>query len=96
MTFAELLSLHPWRPIPGCPGRFVLPGRSDVTPQDLLGQPAKVNAQRSSKASDEVLVTRFPDGGGLISYRHADGSFCHTLNDAEGFSRKLAQLELQM
>ena len=96
MTFAALLSRHPWRPIPGCAGRFVLPGRSDMTPQDLLGQPAKVTAHRSPQAPDEVLVTRFPDGGGLISYRHADRSFCHTLNDAEGFRRKLAQLALKM
>jgi 2-polyprenyl-3-methyl-5-hydroxy-6-metoxy-1,4-benzoquinol methylase len=36
------------------------------------------------------------DGGGLISYRHADGRFVHTLNTPEGFGRKLDQLGIRL
>jgi len=38
-----------------------------------------------------VLVASFA-GGGLISYRHANGRFTHTLNTPEGLARKLLQL----
>jgi hypothetical protein len=51
---------------------------------------AKVAAAR-----DEVHVGRVP-GGGLISYRQADGTFVHTLNTEEGLARKLADLGLDL
>jgi hypothetical protein len=95
MTFDELFSRYEWRAIPGCPGRYVL--RPGGAPRDLpieaLASGAAIVERRSPKARDAVLAAALP-GGGLISYRRADGSFCHTLNTPEGFLRKLAQLGL--
>jgi len=34
--------------------------------------------------------------GGLISYKRRDGTFLHTLNTAEGFARKLADLGIEL
>lgn len=33
--------------------------------------------------------------GGLLSYRHEDGRWTHTLGDGDGFGRKLAQLGIE-
>lgn len=50
---------------------------------------------RLAAAPDEVLVVPLNDGG-IISYRRPDGSMLHTLNTAEGFARKLAQLGIEI
>ncbi|MBI9100040.1 MAG: hypothetical protein JEY91_16280 [Spirochaetaceae bacterium] len=50
---------------------------------------------RTPKAKDLVQVYHFEDGG-LISFMHDDGFIIHTLNTAEGFSRKLKQLEISI
>lgn len=91
MRYAELFAAHPWRPIRGCPGRFMLPAPVEATPFALSGVEGREH--RSARAPDPVLVTPL-DEGGLISYRHADGRTLHTLCDAGGFARKLAQLGL--
>ena len=53
----------------------------------------EVREYRSPHAADAVSVAVI-EGGGLISYRKADGRFIHTLNTPEGFRRKLEQLEI--
>jgi hypothetical protein len=81
-----------WRPIPNCPGRFVMadaPGA--LTPSDLAGPEVQLQELRVATARDVVVVGRFDDGG-LISYKRANGTYVHTLNTVEGYERKLAQL----
>jgi hypothetical protein len=92
MTFRELESLWSWRPIPGCPGRFVWSaGPSRVSPADIVPQDVPVAEHLVAAAKDPVIVAPLDDGG-LISYRKPDGTFVHTLNSREGFERKLQQL----
>ena len=92
MSFDELMKAWDWRPLRNCPGRYDLHGaRNNLRPQDILGDEIEVNEFSVDAAKDAVLVAKLNDGG-LISYRHDDGSFLHTLNTPEGFRRKLAQL----
>lgn len=91
MSFAVLLRAHPFRPMQGCPGRYVLPGLSSTTPEQLVGGEGEVLRFSVAAARDPVVVVRL-EGGGLISYQQADGRFLHTLGDAEGFARKIEQL----
>lgn len=92
-TVAGLLASGDWVPIAGCPGRWRL--RGPASPLDLaalLGvDPARVEPLTSPRARDPVRVLPLADGG-LISYLRADGVHVHTLGDAAGFARKLAQL----
>lgn len=94
-TFAELKERFPWRPITGCPGRFVLAtADKDLSSGELAGESARSKPYRVAAARDEVWVTPL-EGGGLISYRRPDGSYLHTLNTTEGFTRKLRQLGIE-
>jgi hypothetical protein len=43
---------------------------------------------------DEVVVARRGEGG-VISYVRTDGTILHTLNTADGFSRKVRQLGIE-
>lgn len=96
MTFADLITTWKWRPIRNCPGRYVL---TDVSPslpfEALIGHEAKVREFHVEAARDTVLVARLDDGG-LISYKRRDESHLHTLNTAEGFTRKLNQLGIAL
>jgi hypothetical protein len=94
--YEELLRQHPWRPIPGCPGRHVLRGGpTELSPEELTGLLHAPSVRLASpRAADPVVVARF-DGGGLISYVKPDGRYLHTLNTPEGFARKLKQLGLE-
>jgi hypothetical protein len=65
--------------------------RFDLTPEELLCAPLKLYEFDVETARDRVIVARFGEGG-LISYKRADGTYLHTLNDPEGFSRKLDEL----
>lgn len=95
MTFNELIDKWDWKPIPNCPGRYVLrSARKDLRVQELLGDDVDASEYRVKEAKDVVFVISL-DEGGLISYRHEDGSFVHTLNTPEGFQRKLLQLGLE-
>ena len=88
------MSRWPWRPIPNCPGRFVLSsGRSSLAPSEIAPTGA-MTEHVIAAAPDPIIVTAFEDGG-LISYRKPDGSFIHTLNTIEGFDRKLRQLGIR-
>lgn len=62
-------------------------------PEDLVGAATQVREHRSVHAPDAISVAVIK-GGGLISYRKADGRFIHTLSTPEGFKRKLQQLEI--
>ena len=86
-----------WKPIRNCPGRFILrDGGSSLSPADILGgEESSMSEHRVQAASDTVLVLRLEGGGGLISYRRANGSHLYTLNTREGFERKLAQLGIE-
>ena len=93
MSFRSLIEANEWRPIRGCPGRFVLAsGPSDRPPHEFCGVRAEqVSTHHASGARDPVYVLAFA-GGGLISYRRSDGTFVHTIGDDDGFTRKLKQL----
>lgn len=94
-TFDELSTSWQLRPIRNCPGRFVLhTGPIELTPRELLESEAEIDAFKVSAAKDTVLVARI-DGGGLISYRRADGTHLHTLNTIAGFERKLRDLGIK-
>ncbi len=92
MTFADLMTRWTWRPIRNCPGRYTLSGPPrSLTSRELAGPDAESLVFNVHNAPDTVVVTPLADGG-LISYRRRDGTYVHTLNDPEGFSRKLGQL----
>jgi hypothetical protein len=90
-SFHELLSRLPWRPMRGCPGRYLLTGGPTTSsPRQLFGDLA-FQERHSDQAPDRVIVATVC-GGGIISYAKEDGTFIHTLGDSAGFSRKLAIL----
>jgi hypothetical protein len=90
MTLDELMAARPWTPIRNCPGRYVLPATPE-TPASLAGRDVPIRLYRVAAARDDVVVVQIV-GGGIISYRRADGRYVHTLNTPEGFARKLEQL----
>ncbi len=95
MTFAELKQRWTWKPIRNCPGRYVLASRDfSGPPEQLLAGPAEIRRFEVPSARDVVLVAAL-DSGGIICYERQDGSYLHTLNTAEGFERKLAQLGIE-
>ena len=92
MSFDSVLKAWDWRPIRNCPGRLILAGTpSLLSPGEIAGSDIETTEFRATSARDMVVVAEI-EGGGLISYRRADGSWVHTLNTPEGFARKLAQL----
>ncbi|HOX46878.1 MAG TPA: hypothetical protein PK668_24990 [Myxococcota bacterium] len=92
-TFHELFTGRAWRELRGCPGRYVLAApEPGLTPEALAGSDAPAQEHHVPAARDAVLVLPLPGGGGLITYRHPDGTHLHTLNSPEGLARKLAQL----
>ena len=96
LTFAQALAAHDWRPIRNCPGRFVLlPSPSEASVAELAGADAHTFPFLVPAARDQVLVTPLI-AGGLISYARSSGSYVHTLCDATGFARKLAQLGIAL
>jgi len=94
VTFSALFERWAWRPIPNCPGRYVLADGPLATPPEEMVPGANGSEHVCVTARDTVIVTPC-EGGGLISYRRADGMFLHTLNTREGFERKLHQLGIR-
>ena len=94
VTFEALKSAGTWKLIRNCPGRFIL-----VTDDNYLslavftGLDIAVKEYRSEKAKDRVIVAVL-EGGGVISYKRDDGTYLHSLNTPDGFTRKLKQLEI--
>jgi hypothetical protein len=96
MNFDQLFHRFDWKPVARCEGRFVLRNAgANLTFSDLIGEHIVVREFKVEAARDTVMVVRF-EGGGLISYRREDGSCLHTLNNDEGFRRKLAQLGIDI
>lgn len=94
MTFEQMRERHDWIPIRDCPGRFVVRGESGtLSLAELCGMDSGLRSYRSEKARDEIWIARL-EGGGMLSYRRADGTWLHTLNTEEGLKRKVAQLGL--
>ena len=94
VTFSALFERLAWRPIPNCPGRYVLAAGPVATLPEELVPGANSSEHVCVGAIDPVIVTPFDDGG-LISYRKAGGLFLHTLNTRDGLERKLAQLGIR-
>jgi len=96
-TFEELIIKWNWKPIRDCPGRYkMFASRADLVPEDLLGPEVEVKTFNVPAARDTVVVASLVGGGGLISYKRADGSYLHTLNTTEGFERKLIDLGIEL
>jgi hypothetical protein len=95
ITFDEVMAMWSWKPIHGCPGRYILNATAaDLLPEDLLGPDVEMSTFQVPAARDTVVVVRL-DGGGLISYRRSDEVYLHTLNNTEGFERKLSALGIE-
>jgi hypothetical protein len=94
-TFSALFDRWAWRPIPNCPGRYVLAaGPVAMSPEEIATGGSGGSEHETAAARDPVIVTPFDDGG-LISYRKMGGTFLHTLNTREGLDRKLRQLGIR-
>jgi hypothetical protein len=95
-TFDDLARRFELRRIRNCPGRFIIrKAPPELTPRELLGSEAEIHTFNVFSARDAVLVVRL-DRGGLISYQRADGTYLHTLNDDDGFERKLRDLGIEI
>ena len=92
-VLSDLIEQFRGRPIPNCPGRYVLQTVRDTDGPETICRSPRVTRHRSPNARDVVVVT-WLEGWGLISYARADGTWLHTANDAEGFRRKLRVLEI--
>jgi hypothetical protein len=96
VNFDALYTAKAWKPIRGCPGRYGLADGAVRESPAALVTGATPQEFRVAAARDVVVVTPFAAGGGLISYRRADGTYLHTLNTSDGFVRKLVQLGIQL
>lgn len=92
VSFESLFSAYAWKPIRGCPGRYVLTAGAGCPPIEELAGGRLIERHRVAAVRDAVLVVALENGGGLISYARDDGTCVHTLNTLEGLARKLAQL----
>ena len=91
MNFAALLEKYDWKPIYGCPGRYILKSHNTVTPAQLAECAVPVAPVRSASVPDPVIIIKI-EGGGIISYCKKRGQYLHTLADEDGFFRKLSML----
>lgn len=66
-----------------------------MPPRALAGEAAEVRVFRRATSQDPIHVVPIA-GGGLISYQKSSGLFIHTLNDSEGFVRKVRDLGIQL
>jgi hypothetical protein len=100
LSFASLHSKYKWEEIPNCPGRYVLTKEqkhslSQRTPKEFLeDEHVTVHSFSSTVCKDPICIVRFEDGGGLLSYQHANASYTHTLNTPSGLVRKMNHLEI--
>ena len=95
-SFEQVFSKGNWQPIRNCPGRYALRGgdrRLSVTA--IVGREIEISEHQTAETQDIVLVAVL-EGGGLISYLRTDGSLVHTLNNEQGFARKLKQLGIDV
>ena len=81
-----------WKPIAGCPGRYILAeGVTSSSICELIGSEVVVMSQVFQNAPDPVSFCFFK-GRGLIAYVKPNG-FLHTLCNEEGMERKMKMLE---
>jgi hypothetical protein len=96
VTFDFLRTQWSWKPIRNCPGRYKLVNvPPDLPIEALVGTDADMTEFSVETASDRVAVVRL-DRGGVISYKRPNGTYVHTLNDPDGFARKLLQLGIAL
>jgi hypothetical protein len=96
MTFRELEEKWRWKPIRRCPGRYVLADVPSCLPlEELIDVGTRSFEFIVDTARDKVIVVPL-DQGGLITYKRADGTCLHTLNDSDGLSRKLKDLGISL
>ena len=94
VEFDELKKRYSWKPIYGCPGRFVLKNSGKgLTLEDLAGDCCPARLVKSTSVPDPVLVLKIKNGG-LISFCKKNGIQVITLNTEEGFLRKITMLGL--
>lgn len=91
MTIEDIFSKYQCRPIPGCPGRWIIRDSQHLTIREICGENVKSEEFVSKAVPDPVIICKFGDGG-IISYRKPDGTIVHTLNNKEGFERKCGEL----
>jgi hypothetical protein len=96
MTVQELLAAYKWKLIPNCPGRYVLDRPEPTLAPSQLAQVGSASAEFHVDAAKDVVLILALEGGGLITYCRADGSYHHTLNTESGFQRKLPQLGITL
>jgi hypothetical protein len=96
MTVQKLLATWQWKPIPNCPGRYVLANPEPTLALQELAQVDITPAEFRVVAAKDIVLVLALEGGGLITYRRPDGSYLHTLNTESGFQRKLAQLGISL
>jgi hypothetical protein len=89
--FETLFQAYRWKPIYGCPGRYVLKEPRQYTLKELIRGSTDIRTFSVRNVPDLVCIVAF-NNGALISYKKKDGSFVHTLNDTAGFLRKLDNL----
>jgi len=94
MNFFEVFTGYNWKSIRSCPGRYVLDPADQKKFNHYYQTLEGVREYKVKEASDPVLVCSLKDGG-IISFRHNDGFFVHTLNNSDGFFRKLNQLGIE-
>ena len=96
MTVQELLAALQWKPIPNCSGRYVLVKSEPTLAPGKLAQVDRAPAEFHVEAAKDAVLVLALEGGGLITYRHTDGTYHHTPNTESGFRRKLAQLGINL
>lgn len=95
LKFEELFNTYKWKPIPDCPGRYLLYKNCNKEFNAMYFNLTDIKEFKVDKARDTVLVCRFKDGG-LISFKHQDGYVVHSLNNQDGFLRKLDHLGIDL
>ncbi len=96
MNFETIKRNFAWKAIHDCPGRYTFKKvNGNYSLQELLGTGIKFRRFDISKAKDPIYVVKLEDGG-VISFLKADGRFVHTLNNEEGFKRKLTDLGIKL
>ena len=95
VSFETVAERAAWSPIPNCPGRWVIRGRTTIPLESLVGDSVALEF-KSPHTEDDVLLVRFDGGGGLLTFRKPNGTLVHTLNTAEGLQRRMAKLGLEV
>jgi hypothetical protein len=92
ISFEKIKNKYKWKPIFGCPGRYILMNVCNIlTPLEILDENLHLNEFDFESVKDKILIVKI-ENGALISYKKNNGTYVHTLNDEDGFARKLKML----